>query len=190
MITDFSSLEFTLETARLHLRPIREADAKLMWPYVSNPELPKYMCWNAHQDISETKKFCRICEQKLQSGKGITWSIFYNDSFCGLIGLDGICHVEAAIRYDSAGLGYWLAPEYRKKGIMTEATKAVLCFGFEQIQLHKITAMHFKENMASKGVIQKLGFRLVGYQKEDAYRDGKWHDHVLYEMLEHEHTFS
>ncbi len=66
---------------------------------------------------------------------------------------------------------------------MPEATHAVLKFGFENLDLHKITAQHFSENTPSRRVIQKLGFQHIGTSHDEAARDGVWMDGEYYELL-------
>lgn len=182
----FSKLSFALKTKRLTLRPICAKDAKALWPYVSNTQINRYMTWAKHQKISETVAFCKRCTEQFKDEKGITWCIFWGKKLCGLIGVEGIIRKINAVKRDTAELGYWLGKPFHGQGIMTEAANEVLRFSFLKMGLHKITAGHFSENAASKNVITKLGFRLIGKQKEHFYKNGKWHDHFCYELIRRE----
>lgn len=188
MIQDFSKLNCELQTERLFLRPLQVSDAEAMWSYVSDPDFPKYMTWEAHKDINETKEFLQGKEKEFADAKSVVWSIFMNDAFVGLIGLEGVKRYLNTVKTDRAELGYWLGSKFWGQGIMLEAGKAVLRFGFEEMELHKVTVGHFSENPQSQRVIEKLGFRLVGLQKEHFHKNGKWHDHYVYEMLRNEFT--
>ncbi len=82
----------------------------------------------------------------------------------------------------TAELGYWLAPAYWNKGLMTEAAAAAVRCAFQTIGLHKVTVGCIAENVASRRVIEKLGFRYVGRREDDVWRDGRWWSHLRYEM--------
>jgi RimJ/RimL family protein N-acetyltransferase len=69
---------------------------------------------------------------------------------------------------------------------MTEAAGAAVRFGFGPLALHKITTGCVADNAASKRVIEKLGFRSVGTQREHLFRHGRWWDHLEFELLDTE----
>ena len=181
--------ECEITTERLFLRPVQEEDVDLFWPYVSNPELPKFMSWEAHTKKQETINFINNKLKSFNEGTSILWCIFYEDTFCGAISFEGVLREVRALRFDSAEIGYWLGKEFRGNGFMTEACKALIKFGFQKYNLHKINIGHFSKNQSSKRVIEKMGFRFLGEQKDYCYKNGKWHDHKIYEMLESECSF-
>ena len=80
-------------------------------------------------------------------------------------------------------LGYWLDASYRNKGVITTATTQVLDFAFTEWKLHKVKIGHVKSNLPSKAIITKMGFRLVGIERDEFHWHGRWMDHVLYELL-------
>ena len=100
----------------------------------------------------------------------------------GGIGLHDIRWGYRALRQDRAIIGYWLGAEHRNRGYMTEALAAVLRFAFATLGLHKIVISCFAENLGSRRVIEKAGLRFTGTLVEDIWRDGRWHDHLRYEM--------
>lgn len=172
-----------LKTNRLNLRILQESDAEQMWPYVSNPDLPKYMSWEAHTDIEQTRKFRRESADDLKQGTKITWGIFKVHSFCGVISLTDIqWEIGACETGGTAELGYWLVPEAWGKGLMLEAIQAVLEFGFEQIKLRTVNVAHVSDNRQSQSVIEKTGFRYIGERKEYWKKNGIWYDHKFYEL--------
>ncbi|MCF7846518.1 MAG: GNAT family N-acetyltransferase [Candidatus Gracilibacteria bacterium] len=115
--------------------------------------------------------------------KTIAWAILLEEKFIGIVSLEDITRKLNAVRMDVAELGYWLDPAFHGKGLMTEAAHAVMQFGFENLDLHKIIAKHFSQNTASGKVIQKLGFRHIGTSRDEAARDGVWMDGEFYELL-------
>ncbi|HEY7550230.1 MAG TPA: GNAT family N-acetyltransferase [Hyphomicrobiaceae bacterium] len=65
-------------------------------------------------------------------------------------------------RSGTAELGFWLGREWWGLGYATEASRAVVRFGFELKRLPGFTSSHFVDNTASAGVLRKLGFEPVG----------------------------
>lgn len=77
-------------------------------------------------------------------------------------------------------LGYWMSASHAGKGIMTRAVGGLLPFVFEELELHRIHAACLPDNMASRRVLEKNGFREEGYADNYLQIDGVWRDHVLY----------
>ena len=178
------NMNYVLETERLLLRPLEEQDLESMFGVIkNNPNLPYYMTWEPHKDLSETIEHYKITKKRQDEGELVRWGIFLENQFIGIISLEGIERFCRKWKTGKAELGYWLDPEFHKQGIMTEAGTVVLGFGFSQLDLHKITVGCVLENEASKKVIEKLGFRLVGTEKDHHFYDGRWWDHPRYEMI-------
>lgn len=172
-----------LVTERLHLRPPTPEDADAFWPYVSDPELPYHMTWEAHRDRAETTAFLEYCVRTRAEGTTATFAIFERGgALVGMIGLHDIQRQVRAWRKDVAELGYWVAPPAQGRGYVTEAARALLDAAYTQMGLHKITVGCIAENLRSKRVIEKLGFRPVGVQRDHAFRHGRWWDHLSYEL--------
>ncbi len=178
-----SALPLVIETVRLRMRPLAEGDVEALWPYVSDPELPRMMSWAAHRDPAETRAFVAFAADALAKGTDIVWAIEHEDRLVGTIGFHGIAWEMRAWRVDRAELGYWLAPALHGQGLMTEAATAVTRWGFETLGLHKITISCLEGNTGSRRVIEKVGFRFLCKQEDDVWRDGRWHAHLRYELL-------
>lgn len=187
-IPTIASLPLEIATPRLKLRPVREDDVEDLWPWVSDPRLPRHMSWKAHVDRDETRTWLRATAQEVAANLGIAWAIVHEGRASGVVGLDSVRWQMRALRIDRAELGYWIAPPLWGHGLMTEAAQAVVQFGFETLGLHKIVVQCFAENDASRRVIEKCGFRMVGRQEDDIWRDGAWHAHLRYEMTAGEHA--
>jgi ribosomal-protein-alanine N-acetyltransferase len=83
----------------------------------------------------------------------------------------------------SANLGYWIGEPYAHQGYMTEALRTLFPFAFERLALHRIEAACLPHNLASRGLLQKVGFREEGYARQYLRINGSWQDHVLYALL-------
>lgn len=175
-----------IKTERLLLRPLEPTDAELLWPASSDPEISRYMAWKTHSGKAQTVEFLKGELARRAAGCGITWGIFKDDAFSGIVSLIDLLRTHRALTYDKAELAYWLRREYQGQGIASEAARRVLQFGFDELRLHKICVGHFAINQASAKLINRLGFRYVGEQIEEFQKDGVWHNHKNYELLERE----
>ncbi len=177
----------TLTTPRLVLRPIALDDVDALWPYASDPSLPRYMSWNAHASKDETRAWIQATLAERDAGTCLVWAIVHDGAAAGTITLDEITRTIRALRVDEATLGYWLAPPLHGQGLMTEAGRAVVAHGFDALGLHKISVGCFAENAGSRRVIKKLGFRYLCTRRAHFWKDGAWHDHHEFELLAEEH---
>jgi ribosomal-protein-alanine N-acetyltransferase len=181
-----TSPDLTLKTERLVLRPLTPDDVEAIWPDISDPEISRQMAWEVHTDRSQTIEFLKNEVARRESGKGITWAVFKDGAFCGIFSLIGLVRKHRALIYNKAELAYWVGRNYQRQGIMTEAGQRVLRFAFAELKLHKLFVSHFSNNLASENLIKRLGFRYVGEQLEEFQKDGVWHNHKLYELLDSE----
>src|SRR5260370_12253859 len=139
-----------LTTERLVLRPLQADDVDLLWPHISDPEISKYMAWEAHTERSQTVDFVSNEMTRCAEGRGTTWAILKDEALCGIISLIGWVRSHRALTYNKAELAYWLGRKYQRQGIMTEAGRRVLRFAFHELKLHKIFVSHFFLNKASE----------------------------------------
>lgn len=86
-----------------------------------------------------------------------------------------------------AELFYWLnADEVKQQGFMSEALTAVIRYGFEELNLHRIQGMVAPYNTPSVRLLMKNGFKFEGTAREDYVVDGKNEDSDCYSLLKHE----
>jgi ribosomal-protein-alanine N-acetyltransferase len=173
-----------LRTERLLLRPVRLEDAPLLWPFVADRTMTRWLSWDPHRDESVTRAFLREVEKQHAAGTGVLWGIFEEGAFRGLVGIEGIRRQVLGTRMDQAELGYWLGRPFHGRGLMTEAAGAAVAAGFAVLRLHKVRVRAMAPNAASLRVIRKLGFRQVGTLRREVLRRGRWLDMHLFERLE------
>lgn len=83
-------------------------------------------------------------------------------------------------------IGYWLGRKYWGKGIMKEAIKLILNFGFKKLKLVRIYARVMHPNISSAKLLEKSGFRYEGRMRKTILRRGKWMDELRYSILSNE----
>jgi ribosomal-protein-alanine N-acetyltransferase len=172
-----------LETERLILRKITLEDVEDMYSYASNEEVSKYVTWNTHRTLSDTKEFVEFVLNQYENKKVAPWGIEYkeNGKFIGTIDF-----VWWQPNHKSAEIGYVISKDYWGKGITTEAAKEVIKFGFEKMDLVRIQARCFVENIGSQRVMEKVGMSFEGIIRKGIFVKGKHRDLKVYSILKEE----
>jgi ribosomal-protein-alanine N-acetyltransferase len=179
----------TLSTDRLQLRLLTNADLEAVWPGVSDPEVSENMSWSAHRNKEETRIFLERIETDFAAGKGITWAVRTAGEFCGIFSIISILRRHRALRYDRGELAYWCLPKHQGKGIMSEAGRSVIAYAFGPLGLNRLVVAHHLENVASRKLIERLGFRAIGTEHEAFMKNGRWIDTKIYELLAKDYKF-
>lgn len=102
-----------------------------------------------------------------------------DDMLLGAITLDNIRRGPA----QAGTLGYWVGAEYARQGYMREAIAAVLHHAFTKMDLSRLEAACLPENAASRGLLEKSGFKYEGVAQSYLQINGRWRTHVLYAAL-------
>ncbi|MBC5774443.1 GNAT family N-acetyltransferase [Pontibacter sp. KCTC 32443] len=169
-----------LETARLQLRPVRPSDADFILKGLSDTRVTTY--YAVHYDTPEAvQEQMQFYDNLQQTGTGIWW-VFSLRGATDLIGACGYSSLETENR--KAEIGFWLLPEHWGKGYIPEAAKAILKYGFESMNLHRIEAIVEGGNAQSEKVLQKLGFTREGRLRDREIKNGHFIDLVHYSLLE------
>lgn len=169
----------TLETARLRIRPYRDADIPELLPLIGSREVAATTLRIAHPYTQEdAKEFLELAKEPNKIWMAIT--LRRHGTQIGGIGL----RVEP--QHQHAELGYWLGVQYWGHGYATEAAREMLRYGFEDLQLHRIFATHFKHNPASGRILKKIGMHYEGRQREHLLKWGQFVDSEMYGLLRQE----
>jgi [ribosomal protein S5]-alanine N-acetyltransferase len=107
------------------------------------------------------------------------FAIAVGDQVVGGIGLE----FKPDIWRYSAELGYWLAPAYWGRGIMSSVLRAVVDYAFATFDLNRLWAGAFDWNPASVRVLEKAGFVFEARLSKSAFKDGEFVDEVIYAIV-------
>ncbi len=172
-----------LESERLYLRQLIDSDVDFIFEHLSNPSVTKYLMDEPPlSDLSEAKAiidFYKDPESKTHNRWGIVAKS--GDQLIGTIG-----YHKWVKKYYRAEIGFDLGPEYWGQGIMAEAARVVIRFGFESMGLNRIDGLVYVENTRCLKLMQKLGFKIEGKLKDYFSLNGKFYDHFLLALLKRE----
>ncbi len=173
----------TMETERLILRDWDVNDVDDLYEYASNPNVGPNGSWKPHESKTESLEIM----QTLFINKYDSWAIVYqeNGKVIGSIGYEPDTKRPGI---NCRELGYALSEDYWGKGIMTEAAKAVIRYGFEEMGLDMVTIYRNPYNKRSGRVIEKCGFTLEGtLRSANKVYDGSIRDVMCFSMTKEEH---
>ncbi len=97
----------------------------------------------------------------------------------GAITLDNIRRGPA----QAGTIGYWIGQAYAREGFMREALTAVVHHAFEVLDLSRLESACLPENTASRGLLEKCGYKYEGVAQSYLQINGRWRNHVLYANL-------
>lgn len=179
------SLNFTpfpeLKTQRLLLRKLEITDANEIFFLRSNENVLRYLGKEPAKTISEAEEFIRQINNNIDKNESILWGIALLNDPSVIIGT--ICLWNFKTENFRGEIGYILHPEYWRKGIMKEAIKAVVDYGFNNLGLHSMEALLSSENVASSALLESNGFVKEGHLKESFYFNGQFSDTAIYSRL-------
>ncbi|MEX1236116.1 MAG: GNAT family protein [Roseovarius sp.] len=102
-----------------------------------------------------------------------------DECLLGAITLDNIRRGPS----QSGTLGYWIGETHARQGYMREAIPAMVHYAFDRLDLSRIEAACLPSNTASRGLLEKSGFKYEGVAQSYLQIDGRWRTHVLYAAL-------
>lgn len=169
-----------IRTERLYIRRLTMRDAADMYEYSRDPQVARYVLWDAHRSINESRAYIRYMLRKYRLGEPVSWGIEHLETG-RMIGTIGFMWYQR--ENNSAEIGYSLSRAYWNQGLMTEALNAVLDFSFREMRLHRVEAQHELDNPASGQVMRKAGMRYEGTLRGRLFNKGRYVDVALYAVL-------
>ncbi len=182
--TTFDFSEFpTLTTERLILREHRLSDAPDVLVFRSDPYVQRFN-GPVYESVTEAETSIKETLAAYKAKEYIGWAVTFKNSDTVLGGF-GIYWWSR--RHRRAEVGYDLARVYWGQGIASEALRAVLQFGFEQMNLNHIYAGTIADNHESVRLLERAGFHRDGLRRKWSWEDdGTFHDGALYSLLQDE----
>ncbi len=169
-----------LETNRLILRQITQADVNEMFVFRSDEKMMQYIDRPRAKNIQDAVEHIQKVTDSENANDGIAWGITLKPSD-KMIGFIGFWRMEKE-NYRSE-IGYMLHYDFHRKGIMQEAISKVVDFGFKELKFHSINANVNPANEASIKLLEKNNFVREALFREDYFFDGKFLDSAIYCIL-------
>ena len=174
-----------IRTSRIVLRPPQHSDFRL-WTALRRQSADFLTPWEPtwSPDHLTRRSFTnRVywAGRSIAGGTAVPLFLFRqeDEALLGAITLDNIRRGPA----QAGSLGYWIGEPFARQGYMSEAVRAVVAHGFEALDLSRIESACLPENAASRGVLERCGFKYEGVAQSYLQIAGRWRTHVLYANL-------
>jgi RimJ/RimL family protein N-acetyltransferase len=165
----------------IYLRPLEREDARLLVPWLNDPEVTRQLRRYQPMTLAAEEEFLRrMSESPLDVAVGIV--LRADDR---LVGATGLHQVDARNRHAEFGIfigdkSVW------GKGHGTEATRLMVRHAFDTLNLHRVWLHVYEYNERGLRVYQKVGFRTEGRLRQDTFRDGRYWDTIVMAVLREE----
>jgi ribosomal-protein-serine acetyltransferase len=162
------------------LRLLEESDADELYAVVdaNRSYLAQWLPWASEQTPEATRSFLHFTRRQLADNEGFQCAIIVRGRIVGVVGFH---RVDWANRVCS--LGYWLAEDAQGRGTMTAAVRALVDWSFQGWDLNRVEILAAVENVRSRAVPERLGFRQEGVLRQAEIVGERVLDIVIYAML-------
>ena len=170
-----------LRSGRVGLRPLAMSDRRA-WLEVRERNADWLKPWEATVppgDAAAPKTFralVRDLHRQARQSRALPFAVTVDDEFAGQLTVSNI--VGGSARF--ASMGYWIDVRYAGQGFVPTAVALACDYSLFEMGLHRIEIAIRPENASSLRVVEKLGFREIGYAPRYLHIDGAWRDHRLF----------
>jgi len=174
-----------LNSEKLILRPFTLSDASYVQRLAGDWEIAD-TTWNIPHPYEDgmAEEWIAKHQGLFDEGKEVNFAVTFkaDDSLIGAISLMKV------MKNHQAEIGYWIGKQFWNQGFCTEAGKAIIKYGFTELELNRICGEHISRNQASGQVMLKLGMRHEGCRRQHFYKKPRFEDLELYGILKDENV--
>ena len=181
----FKRRSVSILTARLSLRLPEHRDFR-EWAKLRHQSRAFLSPWEpiwAADHLSRASFTNRVywSQRAVKNGNAAPLFVFHKEAgqLVGAITLDNIRRGPSQV----GTIGYWVGQQYARQGFMSEAIIAMVAHAFGALDLSRVESACLPDNVASRGVLEKAGFKYEGVAQSYIQINGRWRNHVLYAAL-------
>jgi len=167
------------------LRPVKRSDISHFLKWFNDPEVIQYLdMYLPMTEMAEEKFIEELATTRARSDVILVIEAIEGASTkpignCGLHGINS--------KDNHATFGIVIGEkDYWNKGYGTEAARLLINYGFQQLNLHRISSSVVTFNERSIKFHKKLGFQEEGRRRQATFKNGQYHDHVQFGLLKEE----
>jgi ribosomal-protein-serine acetyltransferase len=162
------------------LRRLQDEDAEELYRAVdvNRRYLSEWLPWPPTQTPQGTLEFIRLAHRQAADNQGFQMAIVDHEEIVGVIGFH---RVDWENR--SAGIGYWIAEQAQRRGLVTRAVRALLSHAFDEWRLNRVEIRAGVGNARSRAIPERLGFVHEGVLREAERLGDRYVDHAVYALL-------
>jgi RimJ/RimL family protein N-acetyltransferase len=174
--------DYPIVTPRLMLRPFSRGDVDAVYAYRSLVEVAHYLA-DRPMSYDECAEAVRARTGQIAfTGEGdkILLAVERTEDrqLVGEVSL-----IWRSVADQQAEIGYILDPAAQHRGYATEASEALLAFGFDGVDLHRVYARCDARNLASANVMRRLGMSQEAHFRQHSFNKGRWEEELVWAIL-------
>jgi ribosomal-protein-serine acetyltransferase len=168
----------------IRLREIQMTDAHAIFQIIDRDR--EYMrVWLPFVDftriVEDTETFIKNAHAEPADRNKTIYIIMHKNQLAGLISFK---YTDRANH--KTELGYWLAQDQQGKGLVTKSCKALINLAFERMGMHRVQIRVSVDNLRSKSIPIRLGFKFEGIERDGEFLNGHYTDLEVYSILKNE----
>ena len=174
-----------LKTERLTIRDFVEDDWQDIVETRSQEEVARYELWDTTTWAEREKVAGLIREQRALTfdmlGKYVDFVVVLGEKAIGSVGVKRLSDI-----HKDAEVGWVFNARYWGQGYATEAARALMDWGFRNLELHRIISVCDARNVPSYRLMERLGMRREAHHVKSFFSKGEWTDDLVYAVLKDE----
>ena len=172
-----------IETSRLLLRQISPLDVDNIFEYASDTDVTPFVIFETHITKEDSLSFIQFACEEFEKQSSIIWAILLK-SENKMIGTIDLRNYNSIHRCGE--VGYVIGKQYWNKGFVSEAMKAVIDYGFGELNLNRIESHCEHENTGSWHVMENCGMKYEGTLREKVFIKNRFRSMKMYSILKSE----
>jgi RimJ/RimL family protein N-acetyltransferase len=172
-----------LQTPRLTLRPLAESDVADVFAVFSDPEVMRYWDGTLMTSLQDAMRYIDHIHHGFRRHELFQWGVA-DSTTNAIVGTCTLTHFSPL--HQRSEIGFAILKNRWGQGLGSEAVRAVVAFAFETLNLHRIEADVDPRNDRSLRLLERLGFRREGVQRERYLMNGERQDAVMLGLLRQE----
>lgn len=166
-----------IQGRRVLLRPIAEAEIPILLEWFGDPDVLRYLGAPFHAQSAASER--EWWQRAGADSHSVYWGLEWEGRPVGTTSIHNIHWTDrnaitGTVIGDRAAWG---------NGVATETMQLRAEYAFRRLHLHKLVSGYMEPNVASGKAQARCGYRVVGRSREELYRDGRWHDLILMELM-------
>ncbi|SDY82094.1 GNAT family N-acetyltransferase [Bacillus sp. 166amftsu] len=169
-----------LETERLRLVEIDQSYCQKIYEIFSLEEVTRYYGMNSFTEFGQASRMIESFSKNYFEKRAIRWGIVLKETGT-LIGTIGLNNLQLWSKRSE--IGYDLHPSHWGKGYASEAARKIITYSFQELDLFRIGAITYPENVISCKMLSKIGFQKEGILRGYIQQGEKQHDACIYSII-------
>ena len=179
------TLTTPIETERLRLRPFEERDLDALANILARPDVMRYL----YEEPCTRQEVATILRERITmdhlTNQGDNLMLAIDDKASGAM-IGSVNLLWTSQEHAQGEVGYTLNPDHQGHGYASEAVRAIMGYGFREIDLHRIVGACDARNDASRRLLERVGMREEAHFHECEWIKGEWTSQLVYAMLRSE----